>query len=381
MKTFKTLYKKSSTGKDLQWRIWVDGSTIHEEWGQIGGKLQTTSDTVKEGKNIGRANATTPQEQAESEALSKWESKLKRSGYVETLSAARAGGESDLLQGGVWPQLAEKYRDYGDRLSWPCDAQRKYNGHRCIAMVDGTGACTLWSRKRNPILSVPHINKAIEKLGFKDIQLDGELFDFELVRDHGLEALTHITRSSKPVSGHEIVKYHVYDAPLDGEVWTDRKAYLDRVLGSNPALPLVRAETLPMSDIDAAMEFLEAMVDEGQEGIMLRDLKATYLSHPTRRSKGLLKLKGSENKYDDGEFKVVGVKEGRGKMAGKAIFQCVTDNGLEFNVKMKGKLTDLEQYLARPELAVGRTLTVQYIGWSKKGKPWMPVGLQFREDL
>jgi ATP-dependent DNA ligase len=380
MKQFPMLYKKASTGKDLQWRIWSDGDTYFEEYGQIGGALIRTPGTKCKGKNIGRANETTAEEQASAEAQSKHESKLKRSGYVDTLEGARAGEESDLLQGGIWPQLAEKYRDYGDKLSWPCDAQRKYNGHRCIAIVKD-GVCTLWSRKRNPILSVPHINRAIEALGHNEAQFDGELFDFELVRDKGLEALTHITRSSKPVAGHEVIKYHIYDTPQEALTWADRKVYLDKGLGTKPTLPLVRAETLSMPDIDTAMEFLEAMVDEGQEGIMLRDLKSTYLSHPTRRSKGLLKLKGSENKYDDGEFKVVGVEEGRGKMAGKAKFLCVTDKGLPFTAKMKGKLDNLVQYLEHPELAVGRMLTVQYIGWSKKGKPWMPVGLQFREDL
>lgn len=67
-KNFPTLYKKSSTGKIQQWNIAVLGSTIITTHGQFQGKLQTTEDTIKEGKNLGKANATTKEEQALAEA-------------------------------------------------------------------------------------------------------------------------------------------------------------------------------------------------------------------------------------------------------------------------------------------------------------------------
>ena len=91
MKTLPTLFKAGSNGKMLQWRVWSDGDTYYEEHGQIGGKLQTTPGTRCEGKNIGRANATTPSEQAEAEALAQFEKKLKAHNYAETLDAARNG--------------------------------------------------------------------------------------------------------------------------------------------------------------------------------------------------------------------------------------------------------------------------------------------------
>ena len=86
-KTFPTLFKKTSTGADQCWSIEVVGNTIISRWGQVGGAQQSTTDTIAEGKNGGRANATTPEAQAVLEAQSQWEKKLKR-GYVQDLASA-----------------------------------------------------------------------------------------------------------------------------------------------------------------------------------------------------------------------------------------------------------------------------------------------------
>ena len=81
------------------------------------------------------------------------------------------------------------------------------------------------------------------------------------------------------------------------------------------------------------------------------------------------------------EFKIVGVKEGKGKLAGKAIFTCRTDAGTEFDVKMKGAIADLAKYFDDPSLAIGKQLTVQYQNMTdKSGVPRFPVGLRLRED-
>jgi predicted DNA-binding WGR domain protein len=67
-KTFPTLYKKTITGADQFWSIETEDNTILTCWGQVGGKEQTATETIAAGKNIGRANETTPEEQAQIEA-------------------------------------------------------------------------------------------------------------------------------------------------------------------------------------------------------------------------------------------------------------------------------------------------------------------------
>jgi len=376
-----TLYKRTSTGALQEWTVYYDVTGYWARFGQTGGTIQQSEQTVCCGKNIGRANATTQAQQAELEAKALWEKKLKRGGYNESRDAA--GQDSDLIAGGLWPMLALHYKDCTHRLTWPCYGQRKYNGHRCIARIDADGEVTLWSRKRIQIHSVPHIVAALKKLGWRSVDLDGELFDFAIVAKHGLEGLSHLVKQRVPIEGHEEVKYHVYDAPVPDIMQTDRFRYLDRYLGVTPELPLVRAETRVLANLDAAMAFLEEAIDEGQEGIMLRDMAGMYRGHATTHVAELLKLKGRDGKCDDAEFTVTGLKEGVGKMAGCAIFICETQDGKSFDAKMKGKgiTAKLQDYWQHPEKIVGRKLTVEFNGWTEKGIPWFPRALQPREDL
>lgn len=113
VKKLPTLFKKSNAGKVLEWRIKVEGTTIVTTHGQVGGKMQTTSDLVKSGKNAGRKNATEAAEQALKEATAKW-TKQKKAGYVESIGAAEAGETDALIEGGVLPMLAKVYEHVED---------------------------------------------------------------------------------------------------------------------------------------------------------------------------------------------------------------------------------------------------------------------------
>ena len=373
MRTYPMLYKKASTGKDLQWRIWVDGSTIHEEWGQIGGKLQQTSDTVREGKNIGRSNETTPEEQAEAEAQSKWEKKIKAHNYTESLGDAQAGKSGSLVEGGQLPMLAKKFAEDGDKLEYPAACQPKLDGHRCLAVVDGKGKCTLWSRTRKPILSMPHIIKAVEALGVKNMVWDGELYLHEY--HDRFEEITSLIRPAYAKPGHEKVEYHIYDiAQAATGIPLDFKDRNTAIQVANLQHPLVAVETRIVANEDELMVAFEDFLAQGYEGAIARNLKGAYVN---KRSHNLLKLK----KFDDGEFKITGVKEGRGKLTGHGIFECVTAKGAEFEAKMKGDTTKLKEYFQHPERYIGKMLTVQYFGLTKYGVPRFPVALRLREDV
>ena len=79
-----TLYKPSKQGKTQQWSIEVQGDSFICTYGQVGGAMQTQT-TKCESKNIGKANATTPAEQAVLEASALVTKKLK-SGYSYEIS-------------------------------------------------------------------------------------------------------------------------------------------------------------------------------------------------------------------------------------------------------------------------------------------------------
>ncbi len=373
-----TLYKKTSTGADQFWEVSVKGNTIITRWGQIDGKVQETSDVVKEGKNTGRANATTPEEQALLEATSHWEKKLKK-GYVKDLKSARAGKTDSIIEGGIFPMLAQKFSEHGDKLKYPALVQPKFDGHRCIAMIDANKKSTLWTRSRKPITSMVHIQNELDRLSLPaGTILDGELYNHDY-RDK-FEELTSFIRDSAPKPGSTAVQYHVYDR-VDPATQEYRTSGLHSMLISgswgNARLRsdyIIYVETERVDDEDHLMKVFERFLKKGYEGAMARNVAGKYVN---KRSYDLLKIK----QFEDAEFKVVGVEEGRGKLAGHGIFVCQTEGGEEFRAKMMGDTADLKQYWDNPKLAVGRYLTVKFQGYTKKNAvPRFPVAMRFRND-
>lgn len=368
-----TLYKKTSTGADQMWSIGTYRNVIITEFGQVGGKIQETHDLVKTGKNIGRSNATTAVEQARLEAQSQWEKKKTAKGYVESLSDARKGKRDALVLGGVDPMLAHRFDEQGHKIVYPALAQPKFDGHRCIAMVDDKGVCTLWSRTRKPITGLPHIVRDVElwaeKTGKKNIALDGELYNHDYREK--FEELTSFIRNEDPKPGHEVVEYHIYDVATSG-TFTDRHS----ILGAFGLIGAMRkVETVAVTDEDDLMITFDRFLVQGYEGLMARNMMGEYVN---KRSYDLQKVK----EFIDEEFEVIGVEEGRGKLAGHGIFVCRTGKGVEFRAKMKGELESLKQYYENPRDVIGKLLTVKFQGYTaKNGVPRFPVALRMRESL
>ena len=362
----KTLYKKTSTGKIQIWEIHVEGNTIITVFGQLGGKLQETKDVITSGKNTGKANATTPEQQAELEAEAQYQKKLKK-GYVTTIDDAKAEKRDEIIKGGIDPMLAHEYGKHKHKLIWPVYVQPKLDGIRCIAMVPrNNGTPTLWTRTRKPITSMPHI---IEELRYfsstDDLIFDGELYNHEY-RDN-FEQIVSLVRPDEPRDGHEVVQYHIYDIvkPMS---FADRFEFLKTFAYEDPIhlVETVRSKT----EVDAREEFAHFM-QQGYEGAILRNSLTIY-EH--KRSYGLLKMKD----FQDAEFEVIGVDEGRGKLAGCAgSMICKLPNGQAFNVKMVGSHENLRKMFLKPPS--GQMLTVKFQNYTNDGVPRFPVGMRLRD--
>lgn len=364
-KTFDPLYKKTSTGKIQIWQIKVDDDLIVTRFGLYGGNLQTNTEQI-EGKNIGRSNETSPNQQALLEAESTHLGKLK-SGYVNNLSDAHAGKTDDIIEGGAFPMLAHKFKEQRHKIQFPALVQPKLDGHRCIAVVKD-GRCTLWSRTRKPILSMQHIIDNIEARFPKvNIILDGELYNHKY--HDKFEYLTHLIKRPISIPDCQIVQYHVYDIVDLDLSNADRNELLSLFCLHEP---LVCVETSLVKNEDEMMEQFAHFMSIGYEGCMVRNLQGKYIN---KRSYDLQKVK----EFDDAEFVVVGVKSGKGSMEGRAIFECRA-HGLSaenFSVKMVGPMKELEKYLIEPSLAIGKLLTVKYQGLTKNRIPRFPVALRF----
>jgi DNA ligase-1 len=365
------LFKRTSTGAIQTWRIWTVDDCIFTEHGQLSGRMQTTEGTRAIGKNAGRSNETTPAEQALLEAHAKWESQLKKR-YVKTLAEAEAGEvDAEFVTGGISPMLAKSYKDDAAKIHFPAAVQPKLDGHRCIAIVNDDRSVGLWSRSRKPITGVPHIAKAVEALRLPvGTALDGELYNHAY--HDKFEQLTSFIRQATPKPGHEVVHYHVYDiATITSSPFKQRTAALACYL-QWARHPIVLVETQIANDADDLTDLFLYFVDLGYEGAIVRNLDGLYVN---KRSNDLQKVK----EFEDAEFPVIRVENGRGKMENLAIFVCQAPGG-EFRCKMRGALADLAQYLDRPELAVGKMLTVQFQEMTRDGVPRFPVGLRLRKD-
>ena len=376
MKTFPRLFKKTSTGAIQQWDISVTESTQHSSavdiliiYGQVDGKMQETVDTIYNGKNIGKANETTPMEQAIAEAQAKHEKQLKK-GYVFTIESAQNDELDEIIEGGVVPMLAKKFADQASKIKYDALCQPKLDGIRCIAIVKN-GVATMWSRTRKPITSCPHIIQELEAaFENQDIVLDGELFNLELKSD--FEKIVSLVRKEEPGEGHEIIQYHVYDT-VNQDNFEDRYAKLKDIFDSFEFYSLKLVTTEIVKDEDSIMDLFDKYVAQGYEGAMVRNAKSKYVN---KRSSDLLKVK----EFEDDEFDIIDIQEGRGKLAGHAgAFVCINKNGVEFKAKAKGATEKLREYFENHALWKNKKLTVKYQGLTTYGIPRFPVGVAVRD--
>jgi ATP-dependent DNA ligase len=401
MKEFQKIYKKTSIGAIQEWTVSVDEingiPTIINRFGQVGGKIQYSHEQVLSGKNTGRANATTAMEQAEAQAKSRWEKQLKK-GYVQTIEDAQAGITDDVIEGGVFPMLAHKHSEQGHKIKLPALAQPKLDGHRCTSQKDNLEVVgkyseegvpmplskiiynvSLWSRTRKRINSAPHISVALNRCHLE--RLDGELYNHAYKEN--FEDLTSLITQDEPKEGYENIQYHVYDIPDTDLTNYERYEILESLRPEFEGTPIHIVETRIVNSKEELMQAYEDFMEMGYEGAIVRNFDGKYVN---KRSYDLQKVKI----YDDDEFRIVDIKVGtKGTMAGKAVFICERTRedqqlpaGVTFDCKLKGKLDDLKLYADDKSKVVGKIVTVQYQGYTRKNKkPRFPVALRFRVDL
>jgi hypothetical protein len=167
-----TLYKLTSTGKIQQWKISVTENVITKEFGQLNGKMQKSMETVANGKNIGRSNETTKEEQALAQAKAEWDCKLAKD-YFLTIEEAQAQTEKTAKEGGYLPMLAKDYRKHAERhLVFPCAIQPKLDGcfFRTTKIKTECGTKTIEEIVENKLnIKVLSYNEEAEKYEYKKI--------------------------------------------------------------------------------------------------------------------------------------------------------------------------------------------------------------------
>lgn len=352
-KQFPVLYKYTSKNQVQRWQIVVEGNSFYTIEGIDGGKLTQSLPTYCNGKNIGRANETSPEQQAYNEAASKHQKKLD-SNYNEVLT-------KDVKF--FSPMLAKSISDVSqdelkNLIKTGLYIQPKLDGLRAISANN-----SLTSRNGKFFVSTPHLHQ-------DQYILDGELYTH--VYNDDFDEIISLCKKQKVSSADlertKIIEYHVYDFPEHTGVFMERYEAMLKALDTINNKSIIPVITYKISTLDEIEEYHSKFLEDGYEGSIIRTNTSAYESG--KRSKQCLKYKD----FLEREFEVVEILEGIGNRdgtAGKVI--CKLDDGRTFGAGIKGGFKYFEQLLKDKDKYIGKTATVKYFRETPNGIPRFPV--------
>jgi ATP-dependent DNA ligase len=354
-----TIYKKTKTGATQEWTIEVSDNRYRTHSGQCGGAITTNEWTVVYGKNEGKANGTTDEEQALKEAIAKRTKKLE-SGYFEDVNNIN---EQQYFE----PMLAAKWEDYKDKIQYPIYSQAKLDGIRCIVTKDG-----MFSRNGKAIISAPHIIDSLRNLFLvnPDLIFDGELYADKFAND--FNTIVSLVKKTKPTDADlaeskKQIEYHIYDLPSSKKNFLHRAYDLgilfETYLEMGKFCRLV--DTRKAENEQSVMEQYGLLVEAGYEGQILR-VDAPY---ENKRSKSLLKHKS----FIDEEYQILDIVEGEGNRSGTAGYMVFnTREGKRFKSNVKGTWDETAEMLKNKNQLIGKQATIKYFNLTPDGIPRFP---------
>jgi len=196
------LFRKDSKGKIRTLEITTRANLVVQVSGLLEGKKVTTESECL-GKNIGRSNETTPEEQAVFEAESKYKKKLNE-GYFKTQDEA----ENELV---MLPMLAKDYKKEFKKIDWTNTyVQPKLDGQRILA-IKKDGRVKLISRKGKEITTLDHIKTQLESPDIPDNIYDGEAYSLKLGSFQ--DQMKAIKKYQQDIT--EQIDFNIYDIIID----------------------------------------------------------------------------------------------------------------------------------------------------------------------
>jgi len=378
MNVWPQLYAKSSTGRIKTWQITVIGTDskgpaqIVTRFGQLGGKMQEKFETIKEGKNIGKVNETTPYEQACLNAQSDYNKKVDKK-YITEIP--NGNNEPDILL----PMLALPFNKRKHNIKYPAYVQAKLNGVRCLATKISNTEIKFTSRKCKefPKAVTAHLVKPLLEVMNVDEIYDGEFY----VHGWHFQKITETVTKVRDWASE--LEYHVFDIVDTATPYTKR---FDRLASRLKRLynPIVFVTCYLIHHESEVKYWHDKFVAEGYEGVIIRNAQGLYkLDH---RSKDLQKYK----EFIDEEFIIVGgeaevIVDPATKLETKAVvFTCLLGkldaSGATFNVRPRGTVAYRASLYKNLKKLIGLPLTVRYQELSRDDlKPIFPVGIAIRD--
>ena len=377
IKKYPILYKKDKSGKLRTWSILAifkntdNTYWINLEYGQKDGKITYSEKEVKEGKNIGKKNETSIEQQLILICDKTFKDKKEKEEYTENI-------DDDKTVKSFAPMLADKWELNSKTkrkvdIVFPCFIQPKLDGIRCLTYMKNDKIVNQ-SRQLKYFNNLNHINNELESIFKKNpnLVLDGELYNHDIVFNQIAGIVKKEKLKDEDFEKLKQIQYHVYDCFFEHEniiSFDERNKFL-RTLKDMKYVKIVSTDTCKSKD--DVMTFHSKFLLDKYEGAILRNSDSSY---EFRRSKHLQKFKT----FSDDEFEIIDFKEGTGHDLGTVIWKCKTKDGKEFDVRPIGSVQERSELFKNGKQFIGKMLTVTYQELSEFGVPRFPVGKTIRD--
>jgi len=210
-----TLYHDASKGGKKQWSIWLedDGVTVTVEWGLVGHKLQTSSDTPKcKGKPGSKSFKDLPlvaKETYERQIRKKREEGYREAGEVTETYDPCTGLDKNFVPAKPMNAWTEEdiEKEYNKGTLW---AQRKRDGQRHLLLKTLSGDIKLYSRRMEDMTqNFPGLCTYIKQnISLQPgTILDGEIIILDNNSRDDFKAVSNITKSKGPRAAQEEVRH------------------------------------------------------------------------------------------------------------------------------------------------------------------------------
>lgn len=273
-------------------------------------------------------------------------------------------------------QLANKYFDKPEKLSGKTfSITTKLDGFRLIAMKDEHGNVSFFSRVGKRIEGLVEIEEEMKNAFASGIVFDGELTVsnyFEMESKEAYKAASKIIsqKGETPKTGltfrvFDILTYSEWRYQICKHTYTERRNLLEGIFGY-AAAPIPHIELLPVlywgSDTSEVTKWLDKVVSEGGEGVMINLQDSTY---KFTRCWDIMKVK----KFNSLDLEVVGMEEGSGRLAGTLGAIHVRYKGGN-TVKVGSGFSDEERklYWEHPEYILSKIVEIKFFEESSSGE-------------
>lgn len=297
---------------------------------------------------------------------------LKQDGYKDTKPNLTEDKALSFADNTLKPMLLNKI-DLSDQAKvsqmLPVYMQNKYDGVRCIAekvMINGKTEIRLKSREGN-VFNLPHILALVKDI-FTDYNidmLDGELYNHNML-------LHDIITTVKANDTKQLLSYVIYDIPSKLPFENRRNMLVD--LACEPRNFMIVDSGKECNTYDEVKEFYRQSLENNFEGSIMCMPDSKYDFGYRTNSK--MKIKPRETK----EFMCIDHYFNKGKMKDQSTLICITEEGREFHVKMKGTSEERVQMAKDFEQKFkNKPVTVEYRKLSKYNVPIEAVGISVRD--